>query len=244
MGAIEVDGKKYEFTWLSLVLLAVGAPLIGLAIYYASDYTWLHGVTSRITTVTLSWISGLPFETQYNATWNYYYITVPDMIGGTLDNIRFTTYCTGIQAIATYAGLAIATPHSLDKTTSRDIWVRKGKTLLLVSALFYVINVMRMWLQLWLYHRGWEWEDVHYPISAASSFIAIGAIMVMHKYTPEFIMSLIWASDEIRAMLKANKASGDQALPTEERTPDEVLPPAGAEVDAEQVPDANGNSND
>jgi hypothetical protein len=59
-----------------------------------------------------------------------------------------------------------------------------------------------MWIQLYLYQIGYAWDDVHYPISAASSFIAIAAILVMHKFVPEFIMSLIWISDQVRNKLK------------------------------------------
>jgi len=57
-------------------------------------------------------------------------------------------------------------------------------------------------LQLYLYQRGADWESVHYPISAASSFIAVACVLIMHKYVPEFIMSLIWIGDELKAMIK------------------------------------------
>ncbi|MHA1475682.1 MAG: hypothetical protein ACTSQ5_10905 [Promethearchaeota archaeon] len=43
---------------------------------------------------------------------------------------------------------------------------------------------------------------VHYPISAASSFIAVACVLIMHKFVPEFIMSLIWIGDELKAMIK------------------------------------------
>ena len=59
-----------------------------------------------------------------------------------------------------------------------------------------------MILQLVLYRNGSEWDDVHYPISAASSFIAVACVLLMHKFVPEFIMSLIWIGDEIRAKIK------------------------------------------
>ncbi|MHA1619965.1 MAG: hypothetical protein ACTSVZ_11855, partial [Promethearchaeota archaeon] len=44
------------------------------------------------------------------------------------------------------------------------------------------------------------WDDIHYPISSASSFIAVACVLVMHKFVPEFIMLLIWMGDEIKAL--------------------------------------------
>ena len=64
-----------------------------------------------------------------------------------------------------------------------------------------------MWIQLYLYHIGYSWDSVHYPISAASSFIAIVAVLLIHKYVPEFIMSLIWIGNEIRHLIKRNTVS-------------------------------------
>ncbi|MHA1856850.1 MAG: hypothetical protein ACTSWX_06195, partial [Promethearchaeota archaeon] len=71
---------------------------------------------------------------------------------------------------------------------------------------FYVVNIFRMVLQLYLYQRGADWDSVHYPISAASSFIAVACVLLMHKFVPEFIMSLIWIGDELKAMFKEKSA--------------------------------------
>ena len=110
-----------------------------------------------------------------------------------------------IQAIDIFVGVTITIPHSTIAETNVDIWPRKIKAMIACSFLFYVVNIMRMWLQLYLYYKGFDWEDVHYPISAASSFIAIAAILLLNKYVPEFIMGFIWVGDAVRAFIRKSR---------------------------------------
>jgi exosortase/archaeosortase family protein len=190
-------------------MFAIFAPLIALGVYYSNDYVWLHGITSRITIWSLNLITGLNNYTEYDPKHYWgpaWYIYIENSTRtGYLSSIQFTTFCTGIQAIAIFMGVILAVPHSLDKNTSKDIWLRKILATFACSLLFYVVNIMRMWLQLYLYHIGYAWDDIHYSISAASSFIAIVAILLLHKIVPEFIMSIIWAMDQIRIKIKAAK---------------------------------------
>jgi len=60
------------------------------------------------------------------------------------------------------------------------------------SVIFYVVNVIRMVIQIYLFYIGYAWEDIHYSISAASSFIAAIIILLLHKWIPEFIISIIY----------------------------------------------------
>jgi hypothetical protein len=62
-----------------------------------------------------------------------------------------------------------------------------------------------MVLQLILYYRGWDWDDIHVSISAASSFIAALIILLMHRWIPEFIISIIWTLGELKAMFGIGK---------------------------------------
>jgi len=107
-------------------------------------------------------------------------------------SIYFQTFCTGVQAIAVFAGLIICVPHSQDRATREDIIWRKTKALILSSIIFYIVNVIRMVIQIYLYYIGYAWEDIHYSISAASSFIAAIIILLLHKWIPEFIISIIY----------------------------------------------------
>jgi exosortase/archaeosortase family protein len=107
-------------------------------------------------------------------------------------SIYFQTFCTGVQAICVFAGIIICIPHSQDPKTREDIIWRKTKALIISSVIFYVVNVIRMIIQIYLYYIGYAWEDIHYSISAASSFIAAIIILLLHKWIPEFIISIIY----------------------------------------------------
>lgn len=210
-GKIEFENKVYEFTWIGILMFAIFAPLIALGVYYSNDYIWLHEITSKITVWSLNLITGLNNYVDNNPRYDEpWFIHIENSTQtGYLPIIQFTTFCTGIQAIAIFMGVILAVPHSVDKNTSKDIWRRKIIATIACSLLFYVVNIMRMWLQLYLYHIGYAWEDIHYSISAASSFIAIIAILLLHKIVPEFIMSIIWAMDQVRMKVKAAKGWED-----------------------------------
>jgi exosortase/archaeosortase family protein len=209
---IEYEGKKYDFNWRGVVGLLIGGPLFALIIYYSNDYLWLHGITAELTVAGLRLFTRLDFYVKFipNHRWGTgYFIFVPNAENtGYLSEIMFTTFCTGVQAIAIFVGVITFIPFNIADTNPKakvDLVKRKIIAAIVCSALFYFVNIARMWLQLWLYHIGYNWEDIHYSISAASSFIAIAAILVMHKWTPEFILSLIWIGDQIRNEIKKSK---------------------------------------
>ncbi|MFW9782943.1 MAG: archaeosortase H, partial [Candidatus Heimdallarchaeota archaeon] len=108
------------------------------------------------------------------------------------NGISFETFCTGIQAICVFAGIILFIPHSKDKRTNRDIIWRKAKSLVISSLIFYIVNIIRMLIQIELYNIGYPWESIHVSISAASSFIAAIIILLLHKWIPEFIISIIY----------------------------------------------------
>jgi len=200
MGNIEYEGKNYNFNWLSIAILMIGAPLIAYGIYESHNWVWLHKISAEMTIWILNLLSG-------SENYVYEVFNDPDLpwmihLPGTPGDIHFETLCTGIHAIAIFVGAILCIPHSKDKETSKDIWKRKIIAMLVTSLVFYIVNIFRMVLQLYLYQRGADWEAVHYPISAASSFIAVACVLIMHKFVPEFIMSLIWIGDELKAMIK------------------------------------------
>jgi exosortase/archaeosortase family protein len=127
-------------------------------------------------------------------------------------SIYFQTFCTGVQAICVFAGIIICIPHSQDPKTNEDIIWRKTKALLISSVIFYVVNVIRMLIQIYLYYIGYAWEDIHYSISAASSFIAAIIILLLHKWIPEFIISIIYTGNLVGKRLKEMKENDDEAV--------------------------------
>jgi exosortase/archaeosortase family protein len=119
--------------------------------------------------------------------------------------IYFETFCTGIQAISIFAGIIIFTPHSQDHNTKEDIIWRKTKGLIVSSVIFYVVNIIRMLIQIDLYYIGYKWEDIHVSISAASSFIAAIIVLLMHKWIPEFILSIIYTGTLVSEPIKQKR---------------------------------------
>ena len=198
---IEFEGKKYTFSLNSLVILALGAPLVTFLVYYLFDWEvnyWLHEIVVKQTVYTMNLLFDMGMSYSYTPTQhNPWAFIVPGKSA-----IGFETFCTGVQAICVFAGIILLTPHSKDKSTNRDIIWRKAKSLIISSAIFYIVNILRRVIQLYLYYIGYAWSDIHYSISAASSFIAAIIVLLMHKYIPEFIISLIWTYTLIKSKIK------------------------------------------
>jgi exosortase/archaeosortase family protein len=119
--------------------------------------------------------------------------------------IYFETFCTGIQAIVIFIGVIALTPHSQDPDTKKDIVWRKTKALIISSVIFYVVNIIRMLIQIDLYYIGYAWVDIHFSISAASSFIAAIIVLLMHRYIPEFIISIIYVGTLVSEPIKQKR---------------------------------------
>ena len=221
VGKIEFENKIYDFKWIQILILFVGAPALALGMWYSHDWIWLHKISAEFTV----WLLNLFTNGENYVTFNAssfptpYIIHIVTSTGSELMPIHFESLCTGVHAIAIFWGVILFIPHSLDIETSRTIWIRKGLAALVTAIVFYFVNIFRMILQLALYRNGANWDDVHYPISAASSFIAVACVLLMHKFTPEFIMSLIWIGDEVKALLRKRRATANSSQTTPESIP-------------------------
>lgn len=203
---IEFEEKKYAFSINSILILAIGAPILAYLVYFFFDNPsnyWLHEIVVKQTSYFLNLFFGMDSSVLYNPTGiqGNFKIHWAFVIPGRLD-IYFETFCTGIQAICVFAGIIICTPHSQFKDSNKDIIWRKTKALIVSSVIFYVVNIVRMLIQLELYYIGYDWEDIHVSISAASSFIAAIIILLLHKWIPEFIISIIYTGTVISKALK------------------------------------------
>ncbi|NHJ25581.1 MAG: hypothetical protein EAX89_13440 [Candidatus Lokiarchaeota archaeon] len=188
---IEFEEKKYAFSINSLIILAIGAPLVGFFTYLFFDTEinyWLHETVVKQTVYFLNLFFDMGANAVYNPVGKYFWsFSIPGR-----SSIFFETFCTGIQAINIFVGVIVCTPHSKDKNTNKDILWRKAKSLIVSSAIFYVVNIIRMLIQIYLYYIGYPWESIHVSISAASSFIAAIIVLLLHKWIPEFIISIIY----------------------------------------------------
>jgi len=201
---IEYNEKRYIFSIWSLILFAIGAPVLAYLIYLFFDMEsqyWLHEIVVKQTVYFLNLFFNMDASAVYNPVGKYHW----DFIIPGKSNISFETFCTGIQAICVFAGVIIFTPHSQDEETKRDILWRKTKSLIISSLIFYVVNIIRMLIQIKLYHIGYAWEDIHFSISAASSFIAAIIVLLMHKWIPEFIISIIYIGTLISEPVKYSR---------------------------------------
>ncbi|MHA1340035.1 MAG: archaeosortase H [Promethearchaeota archaeon] len=206
MAIIEYENKKYFFSWNAIILFPILSVVIALAIWYGTDYLWeyTHKIVVEQTVAVINWFTKIGLTNlviNYQKTPYGFEFIIPGK-----SNIGFENACTGVQAIAIFAGIIIATPHSKDKDANKRIWLRKLIALIVSSLIFYVVNILRMVLQLNLYYEGANWNDIHVSISAASSFIAAVIMILMHKWLPEFILTIVWIIAEFKEILqKKNK---------------------------------------
>jgi exosortase/archaeosortase family protein len=202
---IEYNGRKYVFSLRSLILFAVAAPISAYLIYLFFDLKinyWLHEIVVKQTVYLLNLFFNMGVTAEYNPIardpWYFDFHS-------SLSNITFQTFCTGVQAICVFAGIIIFTPHSQDRDTRRDIVWRKTKALVISSLIFYIVNIIRMLIQLGLYYNGYAWNDIHFSISAASSFIAAIIVLLMHRWMPEFIISIIYVGTLVTEPIKKKR---------------------------------------
>ncbi|MHA1280910.1 MAG: archaeosortase H [Promethearchaeota archaeon] len=201
---IEFEGRRYYFSLNSLIILTIGTPILSYLIYIFFDIEfnhWLHEIVVKQTVFFLNLIFNMGAKAVYIGGGTYPWMFQIPGRGG----IYFETFCTGVQAIAVFCGIIICTPHSQDPIAKSDIIWRKTKSLIVSSVVFYVVNIIRMLIQLELYYIGYEWADIHYSISAASSFIAAIIILLLHKWIPEFIISIIYIGTVITRPIKRKR---------------------------------------
>lgn len=264
MTKIEYEGRDYSFTKRGLLIFLVGTPLVSILLYLGSYYIFWHFIHVNVAGQTawlLNWIYPDSFEIflARDATggWKYYFL-----VAGR-GAIGFTHFCSGFQATAIFAGVILCTPHPTEplgryqveykdtpfefEKARPNVWIRKIKSLTLSAVLFHVVNVIRMVIQLGLYKEGAAWADIHYSISAASSFIAAIIILLMHRWLPEFVFSIIFIGIKLKETIKGaearEKSGGEGArgepgkdkerdVPSDETKPEQVYRPGDPPGDA------------
>ncbi|KKL99144.1 hypothetical protein LCGC14_1817380 [marine sediment metagenome] len=177
---IEFENKKYIFSIRSIVLLAVAGPISAYLIYLFFDMEfsyWAHELVVKQTVYFLNLFFNMGAQAIHTPGPKYHWMfEIPGK-----SPIFFETFCTGIQAIVIFVGVIVFTPHSQDADTREDIIWRKTKALIVSSVIFYVVNIIRMLIQIQLYFEDYAWKDIHFSISAASSFIAAIIVLLIHK---------------------------------------------------------------
>jgi exosortase/archaeosortase family protein len=227
MVEITYEKKKYRFSTWSLVLFPIGTILLALGLYFGTE-AWFGEQIHWFVASQTSWLLKLfginvdifpinpPVIFEGRTVWWRFAGDIPS-------SIYFTHDCSGFQAIAIFLALILFTPHSQDKEANKGIWRRKGISMGVSSLLFHVVNVLRMVIQLSLYHAGLPWDDIHYSISAASSIIAAVIIVLMNRWIPEFVIAIMAFGKSIGNVFKGMKNRPIQK--EEDKPPDPHVPP-------------------
>lgn len=216
MTEIEYEGKTYTYSWLSILIFGVMAPIIFFVAMELIElgWQWIHPPSLEQTNWVINLFTGMGITSDLvyiGGVPSYYLFIVPGK-----GPIRFETYCTGLQATVIFAAIIFLTPHSKDPVANEHIWRRKIISFVMAAFLFHIVNILRMVIQITLYWQGADWNTIHIPIGAASSFIAAVIILLMHRWLPEFILSIMWISGEIRGVVVNLKQKNAQIEKTDE----------------------------
>jgi len=145
----------------------VAAAIIVMTVYYLPNYFFLEKATADHAA---SLLNSLGMQVQER------------IIGGSvfLADIRIVKECTGVQVIAVFLGMLIPLPNAPLK--------KKLFTLVVVSAILYAANVLRIALEFWLvYLSVLPWYLAHYPLSLLLGIIGVFVlVLVADRLLPEF----------------------------------------------------------
>ena len=156
-----------EISPRNVILYILTAIAIALIVYYIPDYFFLERTTADHTAFLLNVVG---VNVQSKAVGNRAF----------LDEIQIVKDCTGIQVLAVFLGLLIPLPNASLK--------KKLLTLIILSAILYVANVLRVALEFWLvYFDVLPWILAHYPLSLLLGVFGVFLLVfVTDRLLPEF----------------------------------------------------------
>mgnify|MGYP001026403807 CR=1 FL=1 len=157
------DPRKYRFAVGYLVAFAT----IASVIYYLPNYAWLEYWTAYHSELVMRMFG-------MRAT------TTVTPAGTLLNEFLIDRPCTGIQVVATFAGILLPLP----KLT----WFKKALGLILVVVGVYLANIARIAIQLWVYYAGlFDWTSIHGPGGVALGIISVTLLVILlDRFVPEF----------------------------------------------------------
>jgi exosortase/archaeosortase family protein len=143
------------------------ALIIVLAVYYIPDYFFLEKTIADHTAFLLTAVG---INVQSNVIGNSAFI----------NEIQIVKDCTGIQVLAVFLGLLVPLPKASLK--------KKLLTLIILSSILYVANLVRIALEFWLvYFNVLPWALAHYPLSLLLGILGVLClVLVTDRLLPEF----------------------------------------------------------
>jgi len=157
------DTRKYALVAEYLAAFAA----IASAVYYIPNYAWLESATAYHSALVMRFfrIPAVVKVTQGGVLLNEFLVDKP---------------CTGIQVVATFAGMLLPLPNLT--------WARKFMGIILVVFGVYPANIVRIVVQLWVYYAGlFDWTVIHGPGGLALGIISVTLlVLLLDHFVPEF----------------------------------------------------------
>ncbi len=154
-------------SFASICRYFVAFAAIASFIYYLPNYSWLEYATAVGSGLLLKFFG-------------IHTVVTITSSGILLNEFLVDRPCTGIQVVATFAGLLIPLP--------RLAWTRKVVGLILVTAGVYLANIVRILVQIWIYYDGlFDWTTIHGPGGVALGIISVTFLVILlDHFVPEF----------------------------------------------------------
>ena len=163
----------------NIILYVLAAIAIALIVYYIPNYSFLERATAHHTALLLNMIGvNVKAESVGNATF--------------LDKILVVKDCTGIQVSAVFLGLILPLPNASMK--------KKALTLIVLSGILYVANILRIAFEFWLiYFEVLPWILAHYPLSLLLGIWGVFIlVLVTDRLLPEFSNLIFYVTQRTR----------------------------------------------
>lgn len=182
-------GKNYRFSTEDLTFFPISVILGALLIFVITEGylgPWIHYYIADEVVWLLN-TSGIHTQLIYSPAAVCWQFT-----GDIPNPIVFTNECAGFPAFAIFIALIGFTPTSQDPIAKQGIRWRKLISIVVSCLVFHVINVFRMFIQLYIYH--WNlvpWDPIHISIGTVVAIFAVIIILLMHRWIPELMISIM-----------------------------------------------------
>lgn len=191
--ALIIHQKKYIFSFLSIIVLLIGGPLLAIIIYMFFNLeinNWLPELIAIQSSYLLDLFFRINSEVLINSEIdNLWYLYIPQK----KHSFFFDPMCTAIHIFSIYTGMIICIPKSLDPETAKTILWRKTITLFFSISIIHIVNLFRICFLIYGDYNGFPWELYHNLVNYISgAFAALLFIFLVKIWVPEMFLSLYY----------------------------------------------------
>ena len=192
---LQLNGRLYEFSKISLYIFIIGGPFFCLIIFgflsLRFNY-WLYELTTKQVVLLLNTIFKVNSYADLSQGQNIFpIITMPNHPFN--EEFSMTTECIGAHIFSILIGLVICVPASKDNIAREDFKWRKTKTLVVTVLVIYISNIIRIVLLLYFNFMGIPFEFIHQSIYFFSAIAgALFFTFTLHKWLPEIFISIYY----------------------------------------------------